>query len=215
MITKQQLKILSVYGSNLFGELTFRQVKEQSRQKSNNVVQIALKEFLNNGLVKPRQVGDVNTYSLNLNSLACSYLNLINELGIGERKLPFKVLDEIRLRVSRYTPFFILLVFGSYAKGKADPKSDLDIAIIVESLQTKKEIIPALETVKRRELLGIDYHIFTLGEFHEMLMAAQENVGKEIYRDGLIYHGAIPYYSIISSLKNGTSFRTESLTGRE
>ena len=202
MITKQQLRILSVYGNNLFGELTFRQVKEQSRQKSNNVVQIALREFLNNGLVRPRQVGDVNTYSLNLNSLAYSYLNLINELKLGGRKLPFKVLDEIRLRVSRHTPFFILLVFGSYAKGKANSKSDLDVALIVESPQTKKEIIPALETVKRRELLGIDYHIFTVGEFLEMLRAGPENVGKEIYRDGIICHGAIAYYSIISSLKN-------------
>ena len=202
MITKQQLRILSVYGNNLFGELTFRQVKEQSMQKSNNVVQIALREFLRNGLVRPRQVGDVNTYSLNLNSLACSYLNLINELKLGERRLPFKVLNEIRLRVSRCTPFFIMLVFGSYAKGKATPKSDLDIAIIVESPPTKKEIIPALETVKRRELLGIDCHIFTLGEFKEMLKASQENVGKEIFRDGIICHGAIAYYSIISSLKN-------------
>jgi predicted nucleotidyltransferase len=202
MITKQQLIILSVFEQNLFIELTFRQIKEQSRQKSNNVIQIALKQFLNEGLIKAKQTGDVNTYSLNLNNLTYSYLNLINELNIKEKKIPSKILDEIKLKVSRYTPFFILLVFGSYAKGKANPKSDLDIAIIVESQQTKKEITPFLETIKRREILRIDYHLFTVSEFQEMLKSEQENVGKELFRGSIIYIGAIPYYNIICSLKN-------------
>jgi recombinational DNA repair protein (RecF pathway) len=70
MLTKQQLKMLTVFGKNIFAELTFKEIKEQSKQKSNNVTQIALKEFLRNGLVKTKQIGDVNTYSLNLNNLA-------------------------------------------------------------------------------------------------------------------------------------------------
>jgi len=46
MITKEQLKILKVYYGNIFAELTFKQIKEKSGQKSNNIVQIALKEFI-------------------------------------------------------------------------------------------------------------------------------------------------------------------------
>lgn len=202
MLTKQQLKILSVFGKNLFGELTFKEIKEASRQKSNNVIQIALKEFLRNGVVKTRQIGDVNSYSLNLNNLTYSYLNLINELAIIQKKIPDKIVDDIQARVIKFTPFFVLLVFGSYAKGKANSKSDLDVALIVESSQTRKEIAPFLETINRREILGIDYHIFTKNEFLEMLKSEQENVGKEIYRENIIYYGAIAYYSIIGGLKH-------------
>ena len=50
-------------------------------------------------------------------------------------------------------------------KNKATEKSDLDMAVIVETEQTKKEITPLLETVKRREIKPIDYHIFTRKEF--------------------------------------------------
>ncbi len=202
MLTKQQLNILSVFAKNIFRELTFRQIKEQSKQKSNNVTQIALKEFLKNNLVKTNITGDVTAYSLSLNSNTYSYLNLINETELKSKKIPTNVLNAIQEKITKYTPFFTLLVFGSYAKGKATQKSDLDVAIIVESEQSKKEISPFLETIKRREVIGVDYHIFTSSEFVEMLKSEQENVGKEIYRENIIYYGAIAYYSIIRGLKN-------------
>ena len=45
MLTEEQLNILSVFLREPFAGLTFRQVKAISRQKSNNVTQIALKRL--------------------------------------------------------------------------------------------------------------------------------------------------------------------------
>ncbi len=205
MLTKEQLRILAVFREDLFASLTFKQIKEKSRQKSNNVMQIALKEFKKQKIVVTEQTGDVTTYSLNLeNNPTASYLGLINDIEIGNnKKLPKKVLSEIQNRMLKNSPFFILLIFGSYAKGAATAKSDLDIAVIAESDQSKKEIIPRLETVKRREIIAIDYHVFAAKEFLEMLAAEQENVGKQIYRKNIIYYGAIQYYNLIKGLKHG------------
>ena len=203
MLTKQQLTIFGVFKRDLFASLTFKQIKEESRQKSNNIVQIALKEFKKQNLLKIEVTGDVNTYSLNLNNNATlSYLNLINDLEIQKRKFPKKILLEIQKKISKATNFFILIVFGSYAKNKATEKSDLDIAIIVESEQTKKEIAPFLETIKRREIKPIDYHSFTRNEFLEMLRADIENVGKQIYKKSIIYYGFIEYCNLIRERKN-------------
>ena len=124
---------------------------------------------------------------LNLdNNITLSYLNLINDLEIQKRKFPKEIVAEIKKRISKQTEFFILIVFGSHAKNKATEKSDVDIAVIVESEQTKKEIAPLLETVKRREIKPIDYHIFTRNEFLEMLKAEYENVGKQIYKNKML-----------------------------
>ena len=203
MLTKQQLTILGVFKKDIFDSLTFKQIKESSKQKSNNVVQIALKQFKEQDLVKTRVTGDITTYSLNLdNNVTLSHLNLINSLEIQKRKFPREILSEIQKRVSKQTNFFILIVFGSYAKNKAAEKSDLDIAVIVESEQTKKEVTPLLETVKRREIKPIDYHIFTRNEFLEMLNADYENVGKQIYKNHLIYYGFIEYYNLIRGRRN-------------
>ena len=204
MLTKQQMKILAVFKKDIFIELTFKQIKEYSRQNSSNIIQLALKEFLKSQLLNTRQTGDVTTYSLNLdNNQALSYLNLINGTEVQNKKLPYQILNEIQKRILKHTGFFILLVFGSYAKGKANDKSDLDIAIIVESEKTKKEITPYLETIKRREIIHIDYHIFTKSEFNEMLEQEQENVGKQIYKNNIIYYGFIQYCHLIKSWKNG------------
>lgn len=204
MLTKEQINILGVFHNNSFAELTFKQIKGQSKQKSNNIVQIALKEFQKQDLIKPKTTGDVTTYALNLdNNLTLSYLNLVNQRKIPKRKFPKEILAEIQKKVFKQTEFFILIVFGSYAKSKATEKSDLDIAVIVETEQTKKEIIPFLETIKRREIKPIDYHIFTRSEFLEMLKTDVENVGKQIYKNNIIYYGYIEYCSLIRRIKNG------------
>jgi predicted nucleotidyltransferase len=203
MLTKEQLRIFGVFKKDFFASLTFRQIKEQSRQKSNNVVQTALKEFKEQKIVGTKVIGDVTTYSLNFsNNLTLSYLNIINDLEIKKRKFPTEILFEIQKRLSTQTNFFILIVFGSYAKNKATTKSDLDIAIIVDSEQTKKEITPLLETVKRREIKPIDYHILTRNEFLELLKADYENLGKQIYKNNLVYYGFIEYCSLIWGRKN-------------
>lgn len=95
------------------------------------------------------------------------------------------------------------MVFGSHAEHKAGEKSDLDVALIVESPQTKKEVIPYLETVKRREITPIDAHVFTKAEFLEMLADEEANLGKEIYHKSKIYYGLAQYYLIISKSPYG------------
>ncbi len=202
MLTKQQLTTLGVFNKNIFSSLTFKQIKEQSKQKSNNIIQIALKQFKEQNIIKTTLIGNISTYSLNLdNNLTLSYLNLINELEVKKRSFPKKILAEIQKRISQQTNFFILIIFGSYAKNKATEKSDLDIAVIVELEQTKKEITPLLETVKRREIKLIDYHLFTINEFQEMLRAESENVGKQIYKNSFIYYGFIEYCNLIRGRK--------------
>ena len=203
MLTKEQLNILSVFKKDIFVSLTFKQIKQQSRQKSNNIVQIALKEFRRHDLLKTKVTGNVTAYCLNLNNnLTLSYLNLINESEISKSKVPIKVLDSIQKRIFKHTEFFILIVFGSYAKNQATKKSDLDVAVIVESEQTKKEINPFLETIKRREVIPIDYHVFTRGEFLEMLKADIENIGKQIFKSSIVHYGYIPYCNMIMGAKN-------------
>ena len=204
MLTKEQVNILSVFKKDIFASLTFRQIKEQSKQKSNNIVQIAIKEFQNQSIIQSKKTGDVTAYNLNLgNNLTLSYLNLINEYEIKKTNIPIKVIDEIQKRIFKYTEFFILIVFGSYAKNKTTKKSDLDVAFIVESEAAKKEIIPYIETIKRREIISIDYHIFAKAEFLEMLNADIENVGKQVFKSNIVYYGYIPYCNLIKGGKNG------------
>lgn len=205
MITKEQINIFSVFRKDIFAGVTFKEIKTQSRQKSNSVVQMALKKFREDALVKTQKTGNVAAYFLNLdNNLTLAYLGLINNLQIKKnKKIPKNILNMIKNSILKYSEFFILIVFGSYAKNKQTAKSDLDIAVIVETEDSKKEISPYVETIKRRELTKIDYHLFTRNAFLEMLLTDKENVGKEIYRKNIIFYGTDQYYNLIRGVKHG------------
>ena len=193
MLTKKQVSILSVFKENLSESLTFKQIKQKSKQKSNSMIQGAVKEFLKQNILSVKQIGDVSVYTIMLTNTSLSYLNLMNESEIEKSKIPMPILEEIKSRLLKQTPFFILAIFGSYAKGKTTEKSDLDVAIIVDSKQAKKDCTPLLETIRRREIIPIDYHVFLRNEFGEMLKTEEENVGKQIAKNSIIYYGYIPY----------------------
>ena len=197
-MTKEQLNILSSFKEDVFCSLTFKQIKERSRQRSNNLVQIALDTFQRSNLIRSKKIGNVFTYKLNLdNNLTLAYLNLINQLFLEKSKLPHDILAKIQGKVQKKTEFFILLIFGSYAKKKATRQSDLDIAIITDT--DKKELVPSLESIRRRELLNIDSHIFTRKDFLQMLEQEMENVGKQIYKNSIPYYGYIEYVQMIKN----------------
>jgi hypothetical protein len=77
MLTKNQIKILKVFKEDIFKELTFKDIKRKSKQKSNNIPLLALNEFKKLNLVTTKKTADVTTYSLNFdNNLTLAYMNL-------------------------------------------------------------------------------------------------------------------------------------------
>jgi predicted nucleotidyltransferase len=204
MLTKKQIIIFRAFFDDLFEEFTFKQLKDKSGLNSNNMLQIALGKFEKLNIITIRKVGDINLYKLNLhNSLTLSFLNLVNE-QVKKEIMPSGIkliMEEIQFKISKVTVFFILGVFGSFSKKKATNKSDLDVVILVDDESQRKEIIPLIETVKRRELINIDYHIMLLDEFSEMLSADYENLSKQIRKSNLITYGYLNYISIIKGLK--------------
>ena len=93
-------------------------------------------------------------------------------------------------------PDYSLILFGSYAKGKADKHSDLDIAIIV-SEKDKEEAERATKPVKRMSSLEIHFLEFTYKDFIEMLKSKDNNVGKEIIKNFVIFKGGEQFYDCL------------------
>jgi predicted nucleotidyltransferase len=199
MLTKEMLNTYKVFKDDVFKPLTFKEIKLLAKQKSQNAMVLALERFQELGIVKTVKIGNVATYAVNMGSpLALGYLEVINDLEWWqEKKIPKRILGDIQERVFRYSEYFTLGVFGSHAAHQATPKSDLDIVLIVDSPAAKKEVIPYIETIKRREITPLDYHVFTRQEFLEMLSDDEENLGKQIYAKSKIYYGLIPYYHLI------------------
>lgn len=92
--------------------------------------------------------------------------------------------------------FFILLIFGSYAKGTQNIKSDLDLLFIVQGKKDIKDIenkIYNLYSKIKKSLTFID-----INDFNKMIHNTNElNVGNEAKKNHIILQGIEEYYKII------------------
>lgn len=205
MITKKQLKILCIFLKNEFKEYSYNEIKALSKEKSNSVIQNAIKSFLKEELILERKLGTSKLYIINHNNTKVySYFDIyINEILNKEERYTLKLLEE-SLNKNAKSFFYSIVIFGSYAIGEQTKKSDIDIAVFIENKENKKLIENVLHSLNTVSILKVDGHVITQEEFLEMLKNDQENLGKQIARKHNIVYNPQIFYSILKEgIKNG------------
>ena len=201
-IHPEELKILDLFRKNIFAELTLKQIMKKLGKKSYNWTYKAVTKLSKSMLISSK-IGNTTAIKLNLDSpLAITYLAFLDRKEAYEKEIP--LVDGIIETISKKTPYFILLIAGSYAAGSAKKESDLDLVVIVGDEDSKKEVSPYIKEATRLSGITVDEHIFTKNEFYLMLTSDKENFGKEVFRKRLLFYGAEAYYQIIKeAIKNG------------
>ena len=88
----------------------------------------------------------------------------------------------------------IVLIFGSFAKGKNTSSSDIDICVISDNKKKIKELWEMLNLLS----LKLEIQEFTTKEFISMIEKKQNNLGNEIIKSNIILYGIENYYNLIS-----------------
>ena len=96
MLTPKQIKIFEAFLRKPYQELTYKEIKEYSKEKSNSIIQKAVVKFLAEDLVKKREVGNIILYAIHLdNSTVFSYFDIgINEKRSNLVKSSLKIIRE-------------------------------------------------------------------------------------------------------------------------
>lgn len=153
---------------------------------------LTVKELTEGNLITSRKVGQTVLCSLNQKEfnadLFLAELQRKKEL-LNNKK--FSALcgyfDDIQ------NPFFILLLFGSYAAGNPRKKSDIDLLLIIDDEAIKKLVEQRISLIP----LAIHLTAFTSEEFLSQLKTTQFNVGQEAFYNNLILFGIEDYYRLI------------------
>ena len=201
MLTKKQLKVLNTFQKNKFKELTWKQVKELSKENSSSVIQDAIKAFLNEELITEEKIGTSKLYAVNhKNNKLYTYFETYNKENLPKQVL--KSIKELEDSLDKHTSFYSIVIFGSFASGEQKKDSDLDIAVFIEQEDKRKIIEAVFKSMETKSLLKMDGHVITKDEFLEMLKVDYENLGKEIARKHLIIHNPVIFYSLIKEGMN-------------
>ena len=202
MLTPKQIKIFEAFLRKPYQEFTYKEIKDCLKEKSNSIIQKAVVTFLAEELVKKREAGNIILYTVNLeNSAVFSYFDiLIKEKMSNLVKNSLRIIKEELSNIE----FRSLVIFGSYAEGKQKEKSDLDIAIFVNSVEDKKNCELSMKSAELKSILQLDVHVITKDEMLQMLKDKHENLGKQIAYKHLAIQNPMIFYSILAEgMNNG------------
>jgi len=199
MLTKTQEQILDFLLSNPEEQLTIRGIAKRLNKSYtlvyNNLADLGKKEIIRKQSVPPAQIITLNEFTPT---------EILIEIEIKRkneflRKHPsIKVMLDDILSSSKNL-FFILLVFGSYAKAKQTTKSDLDLLFIVRDKKDIREIENAAYKAYTKVKKGLNF--IDENDFKEMIKNSNElNVGNEARKYHIILYGVEQYYQLLKMI---------------
>ncbi len=194
VMNSEKLNILRLLIENPEKEFSIRQtaLKRKINYKSAYNAIFKLKK---ENIVDVKKHGNTSIVKFNFNFNESVYLAESRRMKDFLKNKDFKILYR-RLKEIK-NPFFICVVFGSYAKGKAQKGSDLDLCVITNDKKVSSEIHTVLDITP----FEIHYIEFTPEEFIEMLKTTEFNVGKEIVKNRVILKGIEDFYELMNYVK--------------
>jgi len=196
-ILKKQYEIDKVFLIQPWKALTYSEIQKLSKNRSKGYIYKELKRLEKENIINSNRIGKrAIIYTMTLNSASAQhYWGFIEEYSSWKLdKFPFHIIENLRSKMP--TPFFMLLVTGSYAKRTETKSSDIDIVIISDF--HKDKIYAELKYESETSIPKVHLYVFTKQDFLYMLTSKKENYGKEITRNKRVFFGGAPYYSILS-----------------
>ena len=188
-------KILLLLLLNKKKEFTIRGISRKISIDYKSVY-IIVNKLISDRIINARKIGQTILCSLNLKTFnddlfRAEYIRRGELLKNKDFKAMNSYFEDIK------NPFFILLLFGSYASGKVRKGSDIDLMLVTDDKKMK-------ESIKNKiSLIPLDIHLldFNSKEFVSMLKTSEFNVGKEAFYNNIILFGIENYYELLKNIE--------------
>ncbi len=201
MLTKNQIKIMEVFTSQITELFTMRSI-ERFLKMQFSLVQYAIKPLKEKKLIT---LNKQNFLSLNYqeNHEVLSYVEYIRRnkfLNKPKNKVLAMFLKDFVKNFKEES--FILLIFGSAVT--SDKPNDIDILLIVDDVKKTDHSEKYLYNTSRNYSINKEIHITTISyeSVYEMLSKREKvNVINEVLNKHLIIYGAEIFYRLITKCR--------------
>ena len=189
-----QDKLLSLLLSNKREHFSIREISKRIKIDYKTVY-LLVQNLIQNKIILSQKAGQTTLCSINLISFNS---DIFRAESLRKEELlknnNFSALQSYFKEVKN--PFFVLLLFGSYASGKARTGSDIDLMLITDDKTIESQI------KNQMSLIPLPVHLlsFTAGEFISMLKTTEFNVGQEAFYNNIILFGIEDYYRLIQGV---------------
>ncbi|MBS3118574.1 nucleotidyltransferase domain-containing protein [Candidatus Woesearchaeota archaeon] len=198
MLTKTQIEIINLFRKNLFFKVSILQIQKLLKKKSYQRVYDGVKELVQRKALNSDKFGHSNLITLPLSHESAFILSYLDEEEAFLHNVPsiHRLLDIKELTDD------VLMVIGSYAKKKQNKHSDVDMIVITPEKAFDKQKL--IENLTLTLFPPIHPVVFTRKDFIDMLLSTEENLGKEAFRNHLLYRNQKVYYELVKeAIKHG------------
>ena len=199
MLTQTQEKILAFLLGNSEEKLTIRGISKRLNKSYtlvyNNILGLEKDNIITKESIPPAQI-------IKLNEFAPA--EIFVEIELKRKKEFLEEYSWVSLMLedvlsSAKNLFFILLVFGSYAKAMQTKKSDIDLLVILHDKKDIEDIENAINKAYTKVKKGLNF--VDVHDFKEMIKNTNElNIGNEAKKHHLILYGAEEYYQLLKRI---------------
>ena len=199
------LKIMELLRMNLNKGMTILEISKKLkigyRPAYNHI-----NEMMKEGIITTKTVGHAKQSFLNLKNEKCRHI--LGEVAIVRKAKLYKknaklqsILEGLVSKIieKHFSQVHAILLFGSYAKNKADKSSDIDILFIVSDMKNRKlkeSIERVSATFHYSHKMQISPVISDTREFKKMLKDDNLNIGKEALDYGIPLLGAEQFWRL-------------------
>ncbi len=198
MLTPTQLKILAYLIDNRDEHLG---VRELARKISTvyYLVHRNIQQLKKEKIINLERAGKTDLISLN-RQIDSAYLIEAENFKKEHfyQKYPYLKITFKKIIAQMKSSFFILLVFGSYAKNQPREDSDLDLLVIVSHQKQVELMERVISSIARTSTFKIHETIITERAFVSLLQKKELNVVNEAKEKHILIYGSENYYKLVS-----------------
>jgi len=195
MITSCEQKIMEVVLPQPFKAYSIKGISKLIKS-SYALTHESIKSLLDKKMIKAKKIG--NSLACQLNPSVDSQLLAISSLIYSQKflnKVRFGfVIDDIKNKLNDL--IYIIILFGSYAKGTSTKKSDIDLLFIVQNEQDIEKTRKKIKSVLFSTNIKVEFEIITT-EWLIKMFEERHSVGREVLEGSIILHGAEQYYTLV------------------
>lgn len=182
--------------------LTIKNLAENIKTDYKNTY-TAVDFLFNDGIIKKEKIGNYNVCKLNYkNNDTISYLkwhNLVTKINDFKRKhnVEYDIIAEAIDTLKKEDPFFICLVFGSYAKNEEKKDSDIDILFLGHVNKPEfKSILNKVNVPYQKKFHVVEQYIHDF--IKDLRNKEKLSIATELYKEPpIVFYGDDIFFKMI------------------
>lgn len=199
-------RIIGLYDGNILAEYSINEIARKLGRKGYGFVYNKVMSMVKVGILKKREVGPSALCSLNLSEYGT--VLLLCQLEAEKAKRLFSghkalkgLLDKLVEESKQTNTVHFVAVFGSYAKGTAEEKSDVDLLGVVED-RKKETVSRVANTLSMEYAVELNAVVIDKQLFRSMLTSKDVNVVKEALKHHIVVYGCEKFFEYVREVEN-------------